>query len=783
MKSFFITPLVVFLMIVSCFSIQAQTEKKPKIAVVLSGGGAKGITHISLLQTLDSLGIVPDLIVGASMGSLVGGFYAMGYSGDSIAEITLNLDWDKLLGGKTLLKDVGVEEKSEFNRYLLPLNIENRQLKSNSAIINDQYLREFFAKLTYPAYTINKFDDLAIPYRALATDILTGEEVILKDGSLALAMRASMSIPSVFQPVEYKDAILVDGGIVNNFPVNIAKAWGADIIIGSDCAGGMKSREELEGLSGILFQTTMLISNIRNEESQAMCDILLDHSSNLAYSTGDFKKAAEIYEQGKIATASNLDKLVDLAKTLEPYKQKTVELPSVTNKIVLDTIIYNGISEDNLELLKARMDVKTNTVYTIDELEHAVERAMGTNLFSQVDAIPVLEEGLVGMRVSAIENPPHQLRFALHFDDNSGIGLLGNYIGRNVLGKSSRILVSGDISNDPSYRIQYQKQFGKNKSWWIRNELFQNWATQKFDVFGIELNDEFLLRYSILSNEINKNIKPLESYIGFGVDLYNHRMTPKVDPAVDLNAQNIERFEVQSTELYVHYSKNNLNKVFFPTKGSKMNIRLARTLLNKSDFITYNPDEIEDPAFVGYENITVGNFTRILFQYEKRVTVNPKVTWIINPEFGFMFADNRNSSSNYDKAAGFEYHFGGSLPNFKRYYFSSYGLTRNQINAYQFIHLGTSLQISPVAKFFITPHIDYFSASRGYFDDYIENALLPKHKWVEEDISAASYLYSIGSTFSYNSIIGPVNIDITSVGGTGNNQLKFYVGLGLFIPI
>lgn len=110
----------------------------------------------------------------------------------------------------------------------------------------------------------------------------------------------------------------------------------------------------------------MLISNKRNSDSQAMCDILLNHSSNLTYSTGDFKKASEIYEQGKIAVASNLDKLVDLAKTLEPYKEKTVKLPSVTNKIVLDTIIYSGISEDNLELLQARMNVKTNTIYTIN---------------------------------------------------------------------------------------------------------------------------------------------------------------------------------------------------------------------------------------------------------------------------------------------------------------------------------------------------------------------------------------------------------------------------------
>ena len=109
-----------------------KQEKKPKIAVVLSGGGAKGVAHIPLLQTLDSLGIVPDLVVGTSMGSLVGGFYAMGYSGDSIAEITRNADWDKLLGGKTLLKDVGVEEKSEFDRYLLTLDFKTYPSPSSS---------------------------------------------------------------------------------------------------------------------------------------------------------------------------------------------------------------------------------------------------------------------------------------------------------------------------------------------------------------------------------------------------------------------------------------------------------------------------------------------------------------------------------------------------------------------------------------------------------------------------------------------------------------------------
>jgi NTE family protein len=159
------------------------------------------------------------------------------------------------------------------------------------------------------------------------------------------------------------------------------------------------------------------------------------------------------------------------------------------------------------------------------------------------------------------------------------------------------------------------------------------------------------------------------------------------------------------------------------------------------------------------------------------------MTLIINPEFGFMFADNKDASSNYDKVVGFEYSFGGNLPNFNRYLFSFYGLNRNQVSASQFIHLGTSLQISPFSKFYITPHVDCISAGRGYFDDYIENAFLPKFKWSEESLSEASYLFSIGTTFSYNSIIGPVNIDLTGLGGTGTNRVLFYMGLGFFIPV
>lgn len=160
-NGFFIKRFLVYLFV--SFSILWSSavfsqEKKPKVALVLSGGGAKGIAHIPLLQTLDSLGIVPDLVVGNSMGSVVGGLYAMGYSGDSIAGIVKQAKWEQLIGGRVSLKNVSVEEKTEFGRYLVDLDYTNGKVKVGKFLLNDQNLRQFIAMLTFPCYKIDDFN-------------------------------------------------------------------------------------------------------------------------------------------------------------------------------------------------------------------------------------------------------------------------------------------------------------------------------------------------------------------------------------------------------------------------------------------------------------------------------------------------------------------------------------------------------------------------------------------------------------------------------------------------
>ena len=451
--------LFVLLLSLTLTQIIFAQEKKPKVVLVLSGGGAKGLAHIPLLQALDSLHIVPDLIVGNSMGSVIGGMYAMGYSGDSIQKITKNIDWDKLLGGNMSVKSVSVEEKSEFQRYLVGIGIKDGKPTSVSSLLNDQYLREFLTELTFPVYNIKDFDNLSIPFRAMATDVVFGKEVILSKGNLAFAMRSSMSLPAVFKTMPYEKTLLVDGGVMNNFPTDIAKKMGADIIIGSDVGGGMEPIDKLDSFIAVLMQTSMFPSNIKDPENRKLCDILVDHLPNLRFSTTDFTKSNEIYKDGTIATNLNLDALAALAEKLKGFKQRTHELPTVSTEFVIDTIVYKNISKENLPLVIARTNIKTQTKYTTKDLTAGINGAMGTNLFNQITYSYFVHDGdKLGLLLNGLEFPKNQVNASLHYDTYRGVGLILNYNARNVLAESSRLIATADIAEQPKIRIEKQSE-------------------------------------------------------------------------------------------------------------------------------------------------------------------------------------------------------------------------------------------------------------------------------------------------------------------------------------
>jgi len=767
MKKYIFFLILCFLIALPRFSF--SQNKKPKIALVLSGGGAKGIAHIPTLQILDSLGIVPDLVIGTSMGAIVGGFYSMGYSGDSIAHITNTANWDELLGGKTLLSDVSVEEKSEYNRYMVDFDWIKGKPKVSSSLLNDQNLREFLSIHSANVYRINNFDDLPIPFRAMTTDIVNGEELILGKGSIVLAMRASMSIPTIFRPVPYNNTLLVDGGILNNFPVDVAKSMGADIIIGSDVGGGLEPKEKLDKMSSLIFQASMLTSLKKNPVNHALCDILIDHGPNLTYSTGDFNKSSEIYKEGKIAANQNMDAFVALSNKIKNYKQRVHELPPAPDKISINEFVYKNISEANIDLVKYRADLIPHKKYTIDDIREGLDRAMGTVLFSQITFSPIFEGDKINLIIEGFEKARHQIKGSIHYDTQRGVGLIVNYTGRNIIGKASRFLVTLDIAEQPSFRVHYQNNFGNRKEWWWSSEVLGQSLTQKFYYKGIkaeELDNTFFQ----IDNEFNKNLNSLKSYVGIGLNYENTNFEPSIKSEITDNIFDLEKYNFKNIEFNVHFDSNTMNRVFFPTKGRFLYAEISRSLYHH---VEYN--------YSGEENLDVNGktngYTKLNFNFDQRIPFNKKFTGIIGAKAGFTFVDELGSDdvSFLQFGTGGAYFLGGNLvrPRKDNYIFK--GLHSSELFVSQFMILNFGLQSNIIGNLLVTPHFNIASVSNTGFSDYIKEAFSPNGDW--QYLDEASLLLSGGFTASYNSFLGPVNLDVSWVNKI--NQVRIFFGIGI----
>ncbi|MGA9238305.1 patatin-like phospholipase family protein, partial [Robiginitalea sp.] len=729
---------------------------------------AKGLAHIPLLQALDSLGIVPDLVVGNSMGTMVGGLYAMGYSGDSIAQIARSADWDNIMGGGIALNDVTAEEKSEFNRYMITLGLENGKIRLGNSLINDQNLRTFISSLTFPVHKVNDFDDLPIPFRAMSTDIVNGKEVILESGTLAFAMRASISIPGIFTAVPYNETLLVDGGVLNNFPVDVAKAMGADIIIGSDVGGNILPKEKLENLSSIMFQAGMLNSYLKNPKSRALCDILVDHVPNLTYSTSDFVKSETMIQEGKIGVSKNSDALAALAEGLNNFEQRPHEIPEYEEKVTFDTIVYKGISKGNRTLVRERTNLKPDTAYTLRDVKSGIDRAMGTGRFSQVNYLLQNTDDSLAFEISGLEYPTHQFKGSLHFDTDNGVGVIVNYTGLNVLGTSSRTLVTLDVAERPKFRLQHQASFGPQKVWWWRAEMMGQQQEEKVFVLG-EYVDDLKYQYGIFDNQINLNLNSLVNYIGFGVKYEHTTLRPTIDPDVNDNFFQLDRYRFNNLEIYGQYQHNSMDKVFFATRGTLLRGYIGRSLYSHVD-LKYSLDAAE--PVVGKTN----GFSKLGLDYEVRLPVSPKSSVIIGAASHFLFQDNLQDSdvSLLDFGLGAQYIFGGNIenPRLDSHHFP--GLNQKELIVNQYVGISLGTQLNLFRKVFLTPHVNMASVGFGSFDDYTDDFFNPTGDW--ESATETSFIMSAGSTLSYNSILGPVNFDLSWVNGT--NNLRVFLGVG-----
>ena len=223
-----------------------QLASRPTVGLVLSGGGARGAAHAGVIQVLEELHVPVDLVVGTSMGAIVGGLYASGLTGDELLEVIETADWSDLFLDRPPRRDRSFRRKSDDVGFLVDFDVGVRAdgLVFPQGLVQGQKLELALRRLVLPVSTVPDFDQLPIPFRAVATDIVNGEMVVLESGDIASAMRASMSAPGVFKPVRIDDRLLVDGGIANNLPIQLAKDMGAEVLVVVDVGFPLLSEAE-----------------------------------------------------------------------------------------------------------------------------------------------------------------------------------------------------------------------------------------------------------------------------------------------------------------------------------------------------------------------------------------------------------------------------------------------------------------------------------------------------------------------------------------------------------
>jgi len=272
--------LVFILFLLNPFVTQAQekSEKadRPKIALVLSGGGAKGFAHIGVLKVLEKEGIPIDMIVGTSIGSLVGGIYSLGYNASELEVLVKSLNWERVLTDDVSRINLSNHDQLLKQRYIFSLPINgSKKLSLPQGIIKGQNVLNLFCDLSGNVPIDADFSKFPIPFACVATNLETGEELVLNNGSLPTAMFSSMAIPVAFQSYDREGHLLVDGGIVNNFPTDVAKRMGADIIIGVDIRNDSFDTKKLKSLNNVLGQLINFFDQEKQSANKSYCDLII----------------------------------------------------------------------------------------------------------------------------------------------------------------------------------------------------------------------------------------------------------------------------------------------------------------------------------------------------------------------------------------------------------------------------------------------------------------------------------------------------------------------------
>ncbi len=740
MKSFF--PLL----LLTLYSITASSQQRPKLGLTLSGGGAKGLAHIGILKAIDSAGLHIDYVSGTSMGAAIGALYSIGYSSDTILKLIKKTDWDLLLSNAASLKSLSIDEKSEYDKYAIELPWENNGFRLPSGVLESEELWLTLSEYFFPVYNIKNFAHFQRGFAAMATDISSGEGVILDSGEIIQAVRASMTIPSVFTAVSIDGRKLVDGGVVNNFPVSVAKNEGADIVIGSNVAGNLLAKEKITNIFQVLLQVAFFREDKDAKEEKKLCDIYISHHLD-DYTMGSFGSIDGIVNEGLLRGDSIYPRLKKFADSLDqiygPDKRSYPILPKV-NSVKISSFEVHGLLKTNEAFFLHRIDMLPNIFYTAKDISSHIRKAFGTRYYKKIIyELQPLEDGSVKIIFEIEENPFTFAKAALSYNSFNGISIIGNITSRNFFTPYSRSLVSVNIGENLRVRGEHLQYFGKFKTLTLAasveaaNTSFTNYinfikdGTYKQNSFTADVNMHWTLRRNYA--------------IGIGTNFQSYYYKPDIPSKFELRGYN------NFLNTYAFIKLNTLSNTIYPKKGTKIFGQAGYIYNQHHDIDFYHNGNIilsEDSLkgqFSDYWHIQAG--------FKNYAPLISKFTLLTTMQLGISF----HSKSIFNG----DYYIGGLIASFPNQIVFA-GLNEGTIRTNSALMLQSGLRYHPYTNLYFTAKANVMAY------DFINNSELTK---------SGNFLSGYSITLGYNFILGPLELSVMY--SDQSKKLLPYINLGI----
>ena len=643
------------------FSIAQDSIKKPKIGLVLSGGGAKGLSHIGVLKVIDSLGIKIDYIGGTSMGAIVGGLYASGYTGKQLDSIFRILEFDDLVQDNIPRKSKLLFNKRNDDIYALSLPFKKLKLETPNALSKGFYNYNFLSKLTYHVRNTRDFKKLPIPFFCMATDIETGEDILLNKGIFPQALIASSSVPSIFYPFEIEGRLLVDGGVTNNYPVEKLKELGAEYIIGVDVQEELKDRNELQGITTIFGQISNFYTQSQMKSKRQLTNIYIKPEIK-GYTVLSFENGKKIIENGEYATRNFLSELLKF----ENKAYQKPKLKPVKDSIFVGNIAFTELKNYTRAYVLGKLRFKPNSKVSFEDFQNGIQNLSNTQNFSSIKYQFNEKDIFISLRENKINT---FLKFALHYDELYKSGALINITQKKIISKNDMVSLDLIFGDNFRYDFNYLIDNGYNFSFGINSSLnkFNKNVNPAFGIQSYISNafDKINLDYSSVNTKVFLQTIFLRKFnIGGGLEFQNlflkSENLSKANKTIEnsnylsfVGFLNYDTFDDKYFPKKGWYLKSNFNNYFY---SSDYTSQFSNFSISKTDLgIAVAPIKNFSVVFKNEIGFKIGHSTLPYFDFALGGTGFKDSANII-PFYGYDFLSIIGNS--YIKSSGtFDYEF------------------------------------------------------------------------------------------------------------------------------